>query len=230
MPNPAQMQDRYGLPLTTSSTRAAERFIEGLDLLLEQNFGPEDQFTQAIEADPGFALAYSALAYMLHLRAQVPEARERVQQAQALAAGLSRREQQQIEAIALFVNGQGPRSYALIREHLAEYPRDILMLRVAQRLFSLGCSGAGVASFPAPLLALMQRRRLGLWGRLGVSGLVCLRAPRNRTRGGGAPSGGALPGVTPDQCRRRPLRRPCVLRDRRRCERWGVSGDLAQGF
>jgi tetratricopeptide (TPR) repeat protein len=156
MPHPAQMQDRYGLPLTTRSTRAAERFIEGLDLLLEQNFGPEAQFIEAIEADTGFALAYSALAYMLHLRAQVPEARERVQQAEALAPGLSRREQQQIEAIALFINGQGPRSYALIREHLAEYPRDILMLRVAQRLCALGCSGAGVASFPAPLLALMQ--------------------------------------------------------------------------
>jgi len=77
------------------------------------------------------------------LRAQVTEARERVQQAQALASGLSRREQQQVEAIALFINGQGPRSYALIREHLADYPRDILMIRVAQRLFALGCSGAG---------------------------------------------------------------------------------------
>ena len=135
MPDHSQMQDRYGLPLTTSSPMAAERFIEGLDLLLEQNFGPEEQFTQAIEADPGFALAHSALAYMLHLRAQVPEAREQAQQAQSLAPGLSRREQQQIEAIALFVNGQGPRAYALIREHLADYPRDILMIRVAQRLF-----------------------------------------------------------------------------------------------
>src|SRR4030095_6178984 len=156
MPDHSQMQDRYGLPLTTSSTVAAERFSEGLDLLLEQNFGPEEQFTQAIEADPGFALAHSALAYMLQLRAQVPEARERAQQAQALAPGLSRREQQQIEAIALFVNGQGPRSYPHIRAPLADYPRDILMIRVVQRLFSLGCSGAGVASFPAPLLAMMQ--------------------------------------------------------------------------
>src|SRR5215475_2970386 len=156
MPDHSQMQDRYGLPLTTSSTVAAERFIEGLDLLLEQNFGPEEQFTRAIEADPGFALAHSALAYMLHLRAQVTEARECVQQAQELAPGLSRREQQQIEAMALFVNGQGPRSYALIREHLADYPRDILMIRVAQRLFTLGCSGTGIASFPTPLLALMQ--------------------------------------------------------------------------
>src|SRR5215471_11296331 len=156
MPTHAQMQDRYGLPLSTHSTLAAERFIEGIDLLLEQNFGPEERFTQAIEADVGFALAHSALAYMLNLRAQIAEARECAQQAQELAAGVSRRERQQIEAIALFINGQGPRSYALIREHLADYPRDILMIRVAQRLFALGCSGAGVASFPAPLLALMQ--------------------------------------------------------------------------
>jgi tetratricopeptide (TPR) repeat protein len=156
MPNHTQMQDRYGLPITTSSTLAAERFIEGIDLLLEQNFGPEEQFTQAIEADAGFALAHGALAYMLNLRAQVAEARERAQQAQSLTTGVSRRERQQIEAIALFVNGQGPRSYALIREHLVDYPRDILMLRLAQRLFSLGCSGAGVASFPAELLTLTQ--------------------------------------------------------------------------
>ena len=156
MPDHTQRKDRYGLPLTTSSTLAAERFIEGIDLLLEQNFGPEDTFTQALEADAGFALAHGALAYMLHLRAQVAEARESAQQAQSLAARVSRRERQQIEAIALFVQGQGPRSYALIREHLVDYPRDMLMLRLAQRLFVLGCSGAGVASFPAALLALMQ--------------------------------------------------------------------------
>jgi tetratricopeptide (TPR) repeat protein len=156
MPDHTQRQDRYGLPLSTSSALAAERFIEGIDLLLEQNFGPEEQFTQAIGADAEFALAHGALAYMLHLRAQVAEARESAQRAQALAAGGSHRERQQIEAIALFVNGQGPQSYALIREHLADYPRDILMIRLAQRLFALGCSGAGVASFPAPLLALMQ--------------------------------------------------------------------------
>jgi hypothetical protein len=85
MPDHTQRQDRYGLPLTTSSTLAAERFIEGIDLLLEQNFGPEAQFTQAIEADAGFALAHGALAYMLHLRAQVAAARQCAQQAQRLS-------------------------------------------------------------------------------------------------------------------------------------------------
>lgn len=150
------MQDRYGLPLTTSSVQAAESFVTGLDLLLEQNFGPEDQFTQAIAADAACALAHSALAYMLHMRAQVAEAKAAVQQAQALAAHVTHRERQHVEAMALFINGQGQRSYALIREHLGEYPRDMLMIRVAQRLCMLGCSGAGVPSFPAPLFALMQ--------------------------------------------------------------------------
>ena len=107
MPDHTQRKDRYGLPLTTSSTLAAERFVEGIDLLLAQNFGPEDHFTQAIAADAGFALAHGALAYMLNLRAQVAEARESAQQAQSRAAGVSRRERQQIEAIVLFVNGQG---------------------------------------------------------------------------------------------------------------------------
>ena len=83
MPNHTQRQDRYGLPITTSSTLAAERFIEGIDLLLGQNFGPEEQFTQAIEAYAEFALAHSALAYMLNLRAQVVQAREQAQRAQA---------------------------------------------------------------------------------------------------------------------------------------------------
>src|SRR5262249_32454829 len=117
MPDHTQRQDRYGLPLTTSSTLVAERFIEGIDLLLEQHFGPEEQFTRASETDARLARAPGALAYMSHRRAEVAEAKESAQRAQALAAGVSRRERQQIEAIALFVNGQGPRSYALIREH-----------------------------------------------------------------------------------------------------------------
>jgi hypothetical protein len=111
---------------------------------------------------------------MLNLRAQVAEARERAQQAQSLTAAVSRRERQQIEAIALFVNGQGQRSYALIREHLADYPRDMLMIRLAQRLFVLGCSGAGVASFPAVLFALMQNVESAYGDDWAFLGPVCL--------------------------------------------------------
>ena len=36
-----KIEDRYGLPITTSSTAAANYLVEGLDLALEQNFAPE---------------------------------------------------------------------------------------------------------------------------------------------------------------------------------------------
>ena len=38
----AGLNDRYDLPISTSSWEAAERFQEGVDRLLSQNFGPEE--------------------------------------------------------------------------------------------------------------------------------------------------------------------------------------------
>ena len=153
-----RINDRYGLPMSTGSITAAEKWVDGVDLLLEQNFGPEERFQGAIEDDEGFALAHACLAYAAMLRGNPREAREAATAAQALAAGTSQREQQQIEAINLWANGQGPQALALIRQHLAEFPRDILMTRVAQRLYALGCSsaGAGVANYPQELFALMK--------------------------------------------------------------------------
>ena len=151
-------KDRYGLPITTSSTAAANYLVEGLDLAFEQNFAPERKFQQAVEADEGFALAYVGLAYSHMVGARPVDARKFVQLAKSLASGATRRENQQIEIIDLWVNGKGSESIALIRQHLAEFPRDMLMIRVAQRLYILGCSsvGAGVKNYPQELFALMK--------------------------------------------------------------------------
>ena len=156
MPATMTIEDRYGLTMSTSSPAAAELYVEGVDLLLSQNFGPEEAFTKATEADEGFALAHAALSVMLMLRAKVAEAKASVGRASALAPGISRRERRHVEAISLYVNGKGPKSLALIREHLDEFPRDAMMMRLASRLFLLGCSGAGVANFPQELLALLE--------------------------------------------------------------------------
>ena len=153
-----RIEDRYGLPLSTNSTTAAENMVEGVDLILEQSFGPDQRFQQAVEADEGFALAHAGLAYAYMAGARPSDARKSAQQAQSLAPGTSRREQQQIEAIDLWTNGNGPEALALIHQHLAEFPRDMMMVRVAQRLYVLGCShvGAGVANYPQELFALMK--------------------------------------------------------------------------
>ena len=138
-------QDQYGLPMSTSSLTAAEHYVEGVDLLLSQNFGPEEAFRKATEADEGFALGHAAVSIMLMLRAEVAEAKASVERAGALSSGVSQRERRHVEAISLFVNGKGPQSLALVREHLDEFPRDAMMLRLASR----------------PLPARVQRRRRG---------------------------------------------------------------------
>ena len=158
MPESNGTKDRYGLPISTNSTAAAEKLVEGVDLLLEQNFGPDKKFQEALEADEGFALAHAGLAYVYMAGGKVYDARTAAQQAQSLAAGVSRREQQQIEAIALWTQGKGPDSLAIIHQHLAEFPRDMLMVRLSQRLYIMGCSsvGAGVDNYPQELFALMK--------------------------------------------------------------------------
>ena len=157
---PANPEDRFGMTLSTSSTAAAECFQDGVDRLLSQNHGPELKFQEAIELDEGFAMAYGCLAFWYLQRARPEEARKTIKQALGLASdvkrGVTRRERQQIEAVSRWINGKGPDSIALIKEHLAEFHRDGLLLRLAHRLYMQGCSGAGSPNFPPEYLALLQ--------------------------------------------------------------------------
>ena len=89
---PGNIKDRYGMTLSTNSPAAADRWREGVDLLLSQNYGPEEKFQEAIDLDEGFALAHGCLAYMHMLRARPDEARESAKQGLDLADGITRRE------------------------------------------------------------------------------------------------------------------------------------------
>ena len=54
-------RDRYDLPLTTASDRAAAHYRDGVDCMLSAWHGAEDAFDKAIAEDPGFcAGAYRA--------------------------------------------------------------------------------------------------------------------------------------------------------------------------
>jgi len=152
-------KDRYGLHISTASTTAAEKLVEGVDLALESAWGADEKFQEALHADEGFALAHAGLAFRHMVGGRAADARKSVQEAQSLATGTSRREQQQIEIIARWANGKGTEALILVNEHLAEYPRDMLIVRLAQRLFVLGCSsvGAGVANYPREHFALMKK-------------------------------------------------------------------------
>jgi hypothetical protein len=132
-------RDGYDLPLTSSSQEAVERYVEGVGIILKRNSGPEAVLQQAIDLDPEFALAYAALGIPLQMSGEIDDARRAVATARQLVAGATAREKGHVEALAAAVEGESLRAVALIREHVAEHPRDALLLSRAN--FLLNASG-----------------------------------------------------------------------------------------
>ena len=147
-------QDRYGLPLTTNSSKAADLFVQGVDVLLSMNFGSLELIKQAVESDDSFAMAHAALAYRYMYEGKVSEAKASVKRAEARSSGLSRRERLHVAVIDSYIHSPGPQALSLMTEYLREFPRDILVLYIANNLLFYGCSGGGSKSYPADQLAL----------------------------------------------------------------------------
>jgi hypothetical protein len=135
-------RDRYGLSLSTSSAVAGQAYAEGVDRFLAAHAGAEECFDRAVAADPAFALAHVGRARSLQLLGKGALAQEAAAQAHALTPALDRRERRHVEALGLAVAGQGAHALALIREHVAEFPRDAMALAAANGVYGLiGFSG-----------------------------------------------------------------------------------------
>jgi tetratricopeptide (TPR) repeat protein len=151
------MTDRFGLPLTTASGPAADDYIAAVDLMLSSNVGAEARLDRALAVDPGFALAHVAKARVCQVQARIPEAKAAVAEARALAARVTPREARHIETIALTIDGNGPQTMALLEEHIADYPRDAMVLGLALGVFGLlGFSGR--IDHHEAQLALLERQ------------------------------------------------------------------------
>src|SRR5216683_2623130 len=149
-------EDRFGLALTTSSEAAAGNYVRALDLMLSANIGGEALLDAALDADPEFALAHIARARLLAVQVRIAEAKAAAQAARALSDRVTAREARHIETVALLIDGKGPRAMAMLEEHVAEYPRDALVLSLALGVFGLlGFSGR--ADFHEAQLALLLR-------------------------------------------------------------------------
>jgi hypothetical protein len=136
MPN-----DRYGLALTTSPAAAAA-YVDAVDRLLAAREGALEGFDRALAADPGFALAHIGRSRSLLVAGRGPEGRAAATAALALAGGLGQRERRHVEALAAAASGPGDRALALVREHLGEFPRDVVALAAANGVYGLiGFSG-----------------------------------------------------------------------------------------
>ena len=136
------LSDRYGLPVSTSSCKALEAYVAGADCLLAATAGVRERLGESIEADPSFALPQVALARGIFLEGDVRSAREAAARARELAQAATAREQSHVNAIALAIEGRPVEALEATHAHLANHPRDAMVLAPATGVFGLiGFSG-----------------------------------------------------------------------------------------
>lgn len=134
--------DQYGNPLTTSSAKARDAYVEGIEKFLAAGSGVEEPLAQAVEEDPSFALAHMAIARNRQVLGKGREAREAVAAAREHAENLPDQERGHIEAMGLLIEGKVPAAYKAIRAHVLEYPRDVMVAQTCTGVFGLiGFSG-----------------------------------------------------------------------------------------
>lgn len=126
------LTDLYGNGVSSASRAAVDAYDRGVRGLLGFSADIIENFRAAVEADRDFVLARAALAVSLYLAEKIPEGRAEMDQAAAAAAALPVRERRHVEALALWVAGRGNDAVPLLKESLAEHPRDMLLM---QRLY-----------------------------------------------------------------------------------------------
>jgi hypothetical protein len=130
--------DCRGLPLSTTSDPAAERYRDGVDLLLSAWPGAAEALEEAIAADPDFALAHAAHARLHAIRAEPAKARTRIATAAELVAERgTERERSHVEILFLAIHGQSAKALDRALAHLDIWPRDVLILSLPLGAFGL---------------------------------------------------------------------------------------------
>ncbi|MZR30282.1 tetratricopeptide repeat protein [Sneathiella litorea] len=131
------MQDLYGNEVSTGSRAALDAYNEGVNLFLAAQTGADIALERAIAEDPSFALAHAALARHHQMYARPTEAVKSIISARELGAGYTVREQSHISIIGKLIEGNSQGAYSAIKEHIADYPRDMLTLQPCAGVFSL---------------------------------------------------------------------------------------------
>jgi Tfp pilus assembly protein PilF len=131
-------EDRYGLPLSTSSDEAASAYREGVDLMLAGWTGTAETLEHAMAADPDFALPHIARARVHAFYQQGDLARSKAAVARELVAKRgTERERSHVETLALAIEGRLPEAIATMLKHVENWPRDAVVLSLPLGAFGL---------------------------------------------------------------------------------------------
>jgi tetratricopeptide (TPR) repeat protein len=125
------LTDRYGLPLSTTSTAARDDYVLATDRALTFYPGAAEAYDRAIAAEPGFALAHAGKAQVLMRQGDIAAAQAALAAAKGVSAGLSEREASHIGFFDLVFAGRTEAAIAALYPHLAAWPRDALVVSVA---------------------------------------------------------------------------------------------------
>lgn len=130
-------KDQYGNLLTTSSVKARDAYVRGLDCNLAAAPGAEEAFQEAITEDENFALAHLAIARNRQVEGRGVSGRESYAAAKACAEGLSPREQGHLAIIGSLLEGRSDGIYEKAYAHLQKFPRDVMIAQGCLGVFSL---------------------------------------------------------------------------------------------
>jgi hypothetical protein len=130
--------DDHGLPLSTSSETAAEHYRAGVLLMLSAWPGGGEELERAIAADPGFALAWAALARLRTIHARPADAKEAIATAVDLVSRQgTERERSHVAVLDAAIAGRTLQARDLALAHADRWPRDVLILGMALGPFGL---------------------------------------------------------------------------------------------
>ncbi|MGC0391818.1 hypothetical protein ABIF91_004180 [Bradyrhizobium sp. USDA 241] len=158
------LEDRYGLPLSTTSDEAAAAYREGVDLMLAGWTGTAETLDRAIATDPDFALPLIARARVHAFYQQGDLARQKATLARELVTKRgTERERSHVETLALAIEGRLPEAIASTLKHIDAWPRDAVVLSLP-----LGAFGLFAFSGMADPARALRARRAALWRGLVV--------------------------------------------------------------
>jgi tetratricopeptide (TPR) repeat protein len=126
-------KDLHGLPLATGSPETARAFNHAVEGYLGYRADAPLRLRQVLTADPEFAFGHLLKGYFSMLAfnlASVPAAREALETTRKLSAGVTRREQAHVAALAHWVAGDIDATLGAWEQILAEHPLDVLAFRL----------------------------------------------------------------------------------------------------
>ncbi|MCU1397167.1 MAG: tetratricopeptide repeat protein 38 family protein [Acidimicrobiales bacterium] len=121
-----ELADARGFRLSTRSVESATAYSRGVELLVVSSPEATPLLRRAVESDPHFELARAALACALAAGGMPAEA-PRCDCLSPACCPSTRRERQHIEIVRLVLSGERERAAVLGREHLREFPSDIVV-------------------------------------------------------------------------------------------------------